>query len=141
VSGVSDIWGNSDVYRTFKEGGQLPKSCTPLVDGQPLMGRHHDDAVNPELIALPVACVKTWTGNTGKTARVFHVTMGSAHDFQSAGLRRLTVNAAYWCMQMQMEKEIDAQSCVDIVGEYKPLDSGFDYKKLKIEPHAPSFYK
>lgn len=139
LSGVSDIWGNSDVYRTFKEGGQLPESCTPLVDGQPLIGRHHDDAVNPELIALPVAWVKTWTGNTGKTARVFHVTMGSAHDFQSAGLRRLTVNAAYWCMHM--EKEIDAKANVDIVGDYKPLDSGFDYKRLKIEPHKPSFYK
>ncbi len=139
LSGVSDIWGNTDVYRTFKEGGQLPESCTPLVMGQPLMGRHHDDAVNPELMALPVAWVKTWTGNTGKTARVFHVTMGSAYDFQNAGLRRLTVNAAYWCMHM--EKDIDAKASVDIVGEYKPLDSGFDYKKLKVEPHPPSFYK
>jgi len=139
LESVTDIWGNSDVYRTFKEGGRLPESCIPLVYGQPLMGRKHDDAVNPELIALPVAWVKSWTGNSGKTARVFHVTMGSAHDFQSAGLRRLTVNAAYWCMQM--EKDIEPKFGVDIVGEYNPLDSGFDYKKLNVIPQKPAFYK
>ena len=99
LKGVKDIWGTSDVYRTYKEGGGLPEGCLPLVDGQPLMGRKHDDAVNTELIPLPVAWVKTWTGNAGQTARVFHVTMGSAQDFQSEGLRRLTVNAAYWCLQ------------------------------------------
>ena len=113
--------------------------CLPLVEGQPLVGRNHDDAVNPELIPLPVAWVKTWTGNKGNTARVFHVTMGSAQDFQSEGLRRMTVNAAYWCLQM--EAEIDEKSCMDLVGEYNPPDSGFAYKKLNIVPRKPSFYK
>ncbi len=65
--------------------------------------------------------------------------MGSAHDFQSAGLRRLTVNAAYWCMHL--EKDIDTKFGVDIVGEYKPPNSGFDYKKLNVMPQKPSFYK
>lgn len=139
LKGVKDIWGTSDVYRTYKEGGGLPEGCLPLVDGQPLKGRKHDDAVNSELIPLPVAWVKTWTGNTGHTARVFHVTMGSAQDFQSEGLRRLTVNAAYWCLQM--EAAIDETSCMDLVGEYNPPDSGFAYKKLNIVPRKPSFYQ
>lgn len=136
LTGVSDIWGQSDVYRTYKEGGQLREDCIPLVEGQPLMGRKHDDAVNPELVPLPVAWVKPWTGNKGLTTRVFHVTMGSAQDYKSAGLRRLTVNAAYWCMQM--ESKIDAESCMDIVGTYNPPDSGFDYAKLGIVPVKPS---
>ncbi|MBS0264305.1 MAG: hypothetical protein JSS02_20370 [Planctomycetes bacterium] len=58
------------------------------------------------------------TFNTGRTARVFHVTLGSAQDFQSAGLRRLTVNACYWCLGL--EAAIDAQSCMDIVGDSPP---------------------
>jgi hypothetical protein len=139
LKGVKDIWGLTDVYRTYKEGDSLPAACTPLVYGQPLMGRNHDDAVNPKLIALPVAWVKTWTGDKGKSARVFHTTMGSAEDYKSAGLRRLTVNAVYWCLLM--EKQIDPRSSVDLVGTYEPRSSGFDYAKLKVEPHKPSFYK
>lgn len=139
LKGVSDIWGPSDVYRTYKVGDQLPAECTPLVLGQPLMGRKHDDAVNPELAALPVAWVKTWTGNAGKTARVFHTTMGSAQDFQSSGLRRLTINAVFWCLSM--EKVIVADSSVELVGDYQPLESGFDYKKLKVVPRKPGYYR
>lgn len=139
LKGVTDVWGLTDLYRTFKEGGSLPADCTPLLDGQPLKGRKQDDAVNPDLIALPVAWVKEWTSDKGKTARVFHTTMGSAEDYQNAGLRRLTVNAAYWCLGM--EKDIDPKSKVDFVGEYKPLPSGFNYEKLKVVPQKPSFYK
>ena len=47
--------------------------------------------------------------------------MGSAKDYQSAGLRRLTVNAAYW--GLGLEKHINSQSSVDYVDEYKPLAS------------------
>jgi glucose/arabinose dehydrogenase len=137
--GVDDVWGPSDVYRTYAEGAGLPDGCVPLVMGQPLTGRQHDDPPNEELIALPVAWVKTWTGNTGETARVFHSTMGSARDFESAGLRRLTVNAAYWCLEM--EDQVRADSSVDPVGEYHPLPSGFDYEALGVEPRAPSYYE
>jgi len=139
LRGVNDIWGTSDVYRTYPEGGSLPEGCLALVDGQPLVGRNHDDAVNAELEPLPVAWVKTWTGNTGRTARVFHVTMGSAKDFQSEGLRRLTVNAASWCLGM--EDTIDATSNMAIVGDYDPPDSGFHYSELNISPHKPSFFQ
>lgn len=139
LKGVSDVWGLTDVYRTFKEGGSLPADCTPLLDGQPLKGRNQDDAINPDLIPLPVAWVKTWTSDKGKTARVFHTTMGSAEDYQNEGLRRLTVNAAYWCLGM--DEKIDPKSRVDVVGDYKPLSSGFNYQKLNVVPQKPSFYK
>ncbi|MBM3965183.1 MAG: ThuA domain-containing protein [Planctomycetes bacterium] len=139
LAGVHDIWGTSDVYRTFKEDGSLPADCTPLVLGQPLVGRKPDDAVNQELIPLPVAWVKNWTGNTGESSRVFHVTMGSAQDFKSAGLRRLTANAVYWCLGL--ESRIDPNSCVDTVGAYNPPDSGFDYKKLRVVPKQVAEYR
>jgi len=139
LRGVRDIWGPSDVYRTYKEGEGLPEGCIPLVMGQPLTGRQPDDPPNKDLIALPVAWVKTWTGRTGKTARVFHTTMGSAKDYQSAGLRRLTINAAFWCLGM--EDQITPDLSVEIVGGYDPLTSGFNYEKLNVKPHPPSYYK
>ncbi len=139
LRGVDDIWGQSDVYRTYPEDGSLPASCTALVYGQPLLGRNHDDLPNPEKIALPVAWTKIWTGSTGKAARVFHVTMGSARDYQSAGLRRLTINAAYWCLGL--EDRIVADSSVDLIGTYEPLDSGFDYVELGVVPKPPAAYR
>ena len=137
--GVSDIWGNSDVYRTYKEGASLPAGCTALVWGQPLMGRKHDDAPNPKLEPLPVAWFKNWQTSEGKSARVFQSTMGSGTDLQSAGLRRLIINAAYW--GMGMESAITATRSVDIVGTYKPLESGFNYEELGVRPKPVSAYK
>ena len=103
------------------------------------MGRKHDDAINPKKIPLPIAWTKTWTGNSGKTARVFHVTMGSAKDYQSEGLRRLTLNAVYW--GLQMESQIDPDCNVSYVGQYEPLASGFNYKKLGVEAKKPEEYR
>jgi hypothetical protein len=139
LTGVSDIWGKSDVYRTYKEGASLPSDCTALVWGQPLMGRQPDDPPNPKLEPLPVAWFKHWQTGTGKSARVFHSTMGSGSDLQSAGLRRLIINAAYW--GMEMESAISATRSVDIVGTYQPLDSGFNYQKLGVTPKPVAAYK
>ncbi len=139
LTGVEDIWGPSDVYRTYKEGGSLPEGCTALVLGQPLIGRKQGGADNPEKEPLPVVWFKTWKTSKGKEARVLHSTMGSAADFESPGLRRLIINGVYW--GLGMEDKISPDTSVDYVGEYKPLDTGFDYKNLGVTAHKPEFYR
>jgi len=139
VTGISDIWGPSDVYRTYKEGTSLPEDCTALVWGQPLMGRNYEDVPNTKKEPLPVAWFKTWKTSEGKNARVFHSTMGSGKDLESAGLRRMVINAAYW--GMGMEAAISPDSSVDYVGIYEPLTSGFNYEKLGVFPKLPAAYK
>ncbi len=139
VRGVGTIWGPSDVYRTYAEDSVLPAECTALVMGQPLMTRAQDSPINPDLIALPVAWVKDWTGNLGRTARVFHCTMGSGKDFENAPLRRLAINAVYWCLGM--DDQIDPDSSVDVVGTYNPLASGFHYEELGARAHPPAFLR
>ncbi len=139
LRGVSDIWGDSDVYRTYKEGESLPVGCTALVWGQPLLGRKHDDAPNPQKEPLPVAWFKTWQTSSGKSARVFQSTMGSGTDLRNAGLRRLIINAAYWAMGM--EGAITADRSVDVVGAYEPLESGFNYEELGVVPKGPGEYR
>jgi hypothetical protein len=106
--------------------------------GQPLTGRKPSDGPNTDLIPLPVAWVKTWTGASGRPARVFHSTMGSAKDFESAGLRRLVINAVYW--GLGLEKAIRADSNVDLVATYRPLASGFAYEKLGVRPRPVKDY-
>ena len=103
------------------------------------MGRSRDDEPNTKLEPLPVAWFKYWQTSEGKTARVFQSTMGSGTDLECAGLRRLIVNAAYWTMGM--EAAIDPSRSVDIVGTYKPLESGFNYAELGVVPKPVSAFK
>ncbi len=139
LTGVKDIWGDSDVYRTYKEGTGLPEGCTALVMGQPLIGREFGGKDNPEKEPLPVVWFKDWKTSEGKTARVLQSTMGSARDLESPGLRRLLANAVYW--GLGMEDKISADSSVEYTSEYKPLGSGFHYEKLGVAPHPPAFYR
>ena len=137
--GVTDIWGPSDVYRTYKEGTALPADCTALDWGQPMMGRSSDDLPNTKKKPLPVAWFKNWKTSKGESARVFTTTMGSARDLQSAGLRRLIINATYW--GIELEEKITADRSVEIVGPYVPLASGFNYEKLGVIPQLPAAYR
>jgi hypothetical protein len=139
LTGVKDIWGPSDVYRTYKEGESLPEGCTALVYGQPLIGRKQGGETNPKKVPLPVVWFKNWKTSGGQSARVLQSTMGSGKDLENPGLRRLVVNAAYW--GLGMEKQITADRSVDLTGEYKPLISGFQYEKLGVIPQAPSAYR
>lgn len=139
LRGVEGIWGPSDVYRTYKEGESLPPECTALVYGQPLIGRQRGSKSNPDKKPLPVAWIKNWRTSSGKLSRVFQSTMGSGKDFESAGLRRLVVNATYWCLEM--EHEINSTRSVDYVGRYKPIASGFNYEQLGVVPKMAAEYK
>ncbi|MBK8977820.1 MAG: hypothetical protein IPM29_18075 [Planctomycetes bacterium] len=120
-------------------GAAVPGSCTALAPGQPPTGRTRDDPSDTEEEPLPVAWTDTRTGSKGKTARVFHTTMGSAGDLQCADLRRMVVNAAYWCLHL--EKEISTERSVNCVGPYDPLPSGFDYEKFGAIPKPVSAYR
>lgn len=114
-----DIWGPTDVYGVRLP---LPGDSQPLILGQVLEGMKATDKPvtgKPNDPMMPVAWIKTYTGTSGKSARVFTTTMGASQDLQSEGLRRLLVNACYW--SLGMEDKIPAQSAVAIVGQYQPL--------------------
>ncbi|MBX3450157.1 MAG: ThuA domain-containing protein [Planctomycetaceae bacterium] len=118
-----DIWGDTDVYGVTLP---LPGDSQPIVLGQILQGMKPND---PPLEGpkndpmMPVAWTKTYTGPSGKTARIFTTTMGAASDLVSPGTRRMIVNACYW--GLGMEEKIDPNSSVDLVGEYKPTKFSF----------------
>jgi hypothetical protein len=60
--------------------------------------------------------------------------MGAATDLESAGLRRLLVNACYW--GLGMEDSIQEDSNVDLVGEFKPTPFGFGGYVKGVKPEA-----
>ena len=81
---------------------------------------------------MPVAWTKSYTGTSGKAARVFNTTMGASQDFLAEGTRRLVVNAAYWCLGL--EEAITAKNAVDIVGDWAPTRFGFNAFKKGVKP-------
>ncbi|MGO9466412.1 MAG: ThuA domain-containing protein [Isosphaeraceae bacterium] len=129
-----DIWGTTDVYgvRLPLPGDSKPLILGQVIDdmtatGKPVAGKKNDPM-------MPVAWVKTFTGKSGKPARVFTTTMGAASDLASAGTRRLLVNASYWAVGL--EDKIPAESDVSIVGEFHPHTFGNDRFTKHVKPGA-----
>ena len=134
LKGADDVWGPTDVYGIKN----LTDEAKVLVYGQVLEGMQPTDKpVTGEKNdpMMPLAWIKGFTGTSGKMARVFCTTMGASVDLESEGLRRLLVNACYWCLGM--EDEIPDRANVDYVGPYEPSFYGFgDFKKgLKPSDH------
>jgi hypothetical protein len=132
VRGCEDIWGPTDVYTTPRP---LAGDSQPLVLGQVLAGMDPDSppvagAKNDPL--MPIAWTKTYRGSSGQTGRVFTTTMGAATDLASEGLRRLLVNASYWCLGL--EAQIPACADVRTVVPYQPTAFGFGKYKKGVRP-------
>ena len=132
VQGTEDIWGPTDVYGI----NDLTGDSEPLIMGQVLTGMNPSDPHKESISQMPIAWIKSYTGETGNKSKVFTSTMGAATDFESEGLRRLLVNAAYW--GLNMENQIPERSNVDIVGEFNPTDYGFGthIKNVKVSSHS-----
>jgi len=128
LRGVGQIWGPSHAY----EVTSLEGDSRPLVLGQPLMGLNPTDPADPEKPPVPIAWTKTFTGTSGKAARVFTTTLGYGDDFKEEGLRRLFVNACYWCAGL--EEQISAQADVSLVGSYAPRKSNFGGYRRGVTP-------
>ncbi len=122
LRGVQNIWVPSDVYTVI----HLPRDAKVLVWGQVLSGMRPGDPPvkgsknNP---MMPVVWVRHYTGPSGKTCKIVTTTMGAAVDLENEGLRRLLVNACYWCVGL--ENEIPTRANVRYVGQYKPTWFGF----------------
>lgn len=118
------IFGPTDVYGVRLP---LPGDSQPIVLGQVTETLEADskpvDAKNSPM--MPIAWTRTYTGPSGKPARVFTSTIGASTDLVYEGTRRLLVNAAYWALGM--ESKIPAHSNVDLVGDYHPTP--FRFKK------------
>jgi type 1 glutamine amidotransferase len=132
VRGCEDIWGPTDVYQVRLP---LPGDSRPLVMGQVLEGMKPTDkpVAGPKNDPMmPIAWTKTYSSPSGKVGRVFTTTMGSARDLESEGLRRLLVNAAFWCLGM--EDQIPTRADVGLVGEYHPREMGTNRFKPGTRP-------
>jgi type 1 glutamine amidotransferase len=143
LRGVSDIFGDTDVYEAYPSD-----DAKVLVRGTVLQGMKPGDApadykkkratdkqeqgVNDP--AMAVVWTRSNENEFGKGNQILCTTMGSATDLQNEGLRRLLVNAAYSFTGL----EVPAKADVAYVDPYQPLFYGFNgfRKGLKVSDQA-----
>ncbi len=128
LRGVQDVWGLSDVYTV----GDLGNGTQVLQYGISIKGLTASSLPIYDKSVMPVAWIRNYKAESGKTCRIFATTMGASVDLNSAGLRRLIVNASYWAINM--ESLIDKESIVDIVGSYNPTMFGFKNGPKGLKP-------
>jgi type 1 glutamine amidotransferase len=134
LKGIAEgsIFGPTDVYGVRLP---LPGDSHPIVLGQVVAGMSpKDPAVEGKKNdpMMPVAWTKSYTGAAGKAARVFTTTMGSSTDLPSDGVRRMLVNAVYWCLGM--EDQITPELNIEFVGTFEPTPYGFNGAKKGVKP-------
>ena len=133
LKGVDDVWGPTDVYGIK----HLPDSAKVLLHGQVLDGMDPSSKaakghVNDPM--MPLAWTTSYLSRSKKMNRVLCTTMGAATDFECEDLRRLIVNAVYWCLEMPGPEKV---ANVDYVDGYQPTKFGFgNYQKNR----KASFY-
>jgi hypothetical protein len=120
LRGIKDgeIWVPTETYAVRLP---LPVTCRPLLLGQVLSWVGPDSNPVPGKLnnpMMPVAWTNAYTTASGKQTRVFTTTMGSADDLETAGLRRLLLNAAYWALGM--ENQIPGKANVAFTQQYRP---------------------
>ena len=123
------FWIPDDVYGI---SSALSGDSTPVLLGQPLDAWTSDARPVAEKPPQPIAWTKSYTGATGKTARVFTSTMGHGDAFKIEAFRRMISNACLWCINM--EDSINPSCNMDIPGEYNPGPAGANGIKPGVLP-------
>jgi type 1 glutamine amidotransferase len=118
LRGVKDVWVQSGGYTA-----DPLQPSTILARGQILNGMTPDSPPAADKKEMPVAWVRSYTGASGKTGRVFTTTHGASEDLLNEGFRRMAVNAVLWAVGL--ENSIRPDGDVGLVGPYQPTTFNF----------------
>lgn len=128
LRGVRDIWGETDVYTINK----LPSDAQVLLFGQTTLGMTPEAPLTFAKSIMPVAWIRNYPNENGKTTRIFATTMGTALEFTRPDFRRLIVNACYW--GAGLEAQITPEINIDVPGKYNPTMFGFGKHQKGLKP-------
>ncbi|HEX6926611.1 MAG TPA: ThuA domain-containing protein [Longimicrobiaceae bacterium] len=125
LRGVKPFQAYSWLYHVDGGGDQLYGDSRPLLIGEALRSTHAEEGRTDRYpLTNPVAWTKTYTGRSGRTARVFFTTLGHPYDFREESMRKLALNGILWALGLEDRIPPDGARA-DPVGEYTPTNSGF----------------
>lgn len=137
LRGVTDFKVPSWLYHVEGGGDKLNGDCTTLLEGTSLVsGREKAGKTDRFPLTQPVAWTKSYTGSSGKAARVFFTTLGHPHDFKADAFRRVVINGVFWTLRM--EDRIPADGCTgELLGLFDLSNAAFGGHKKGVRPPGP----
>ncbi|MGB3144095.1 MAG: ThuA domain-containing protein [Maribacter sp.] len=121
------------------DGGdwKLQGNSSPILMGHSTKSQHEIDGnLNKFPLDNPVAWTKTYTGTSGKTARVFFTTVAHPYDFRIPAVRKIALNGIYWALGK--EKQIPEEGVnVNLEEAFEPNNSGFGQKYKQHQKPKP----
>jgi type 1 glutamine amidotransferase len=127
LRGVKDVWVQSGGYTAAPiEGSDV------LAVGQILDGMTADSPPAKDKTEQPVAWVRSYTGASGKSGRVFTTTHGASEDLLNEGFRRMAVNAILWAAGL--EASIRPANDISLVGPFRPTTFSFGGYVKGVKP-------
>ncbi|MCE6992238.1 ThuA domain-containing protein [Dyadobacter sp. CY323] len=125
MTGVKDMWVQSGGYTAEPKG-------TVLARGEVLNGMTATSEPDKTKELLPVAWIRDYKVDSGKTGRAFTTTHGASEDILNEGFRRMVINAMFW--GLKMENQIKPTNNIAFVGPYKPTTFNFSGYKAHVKP-------
>ena len=135
MRGVENAWAQCGGYKAFPIGPNLKVLARGLI----LNGMTPDSEPDLTKEQMPVAWVRNYKIDGGKTGRAFTTTHGASEDLLSEGFRRLLVNACFWAVGL--ENKIKANNNIDFVGGYSPTTFNFKGYKSNVKPSDLAGFK
>jgi uncharacterized protein len=114
LRGVKSFEGRSWLYHVTPIHGS---DVQALLLGRSIKSNQSAEGAHPHI--QPVAWTKTYTGESGKPARVFFTTLGHPHEFADGNMRRLLLNAVFWALDRE-DHIPEGGVCADLVEDFDP---------------------
>ncbi|MFT5885883.1 MAG: type 1 glutamine amidotransferase [Arcticibacterium sp.] len=135
LNGVKPFDTFSWLYHVDGGDWKLYGDSAPLLEGKSLRSNHEQKGnLDKFPLTNPVSWTKTYTGTSGKPARVFFTTLGHPFDFKQESMRKLALNGMYWALGSE-DLIPDEGVNVDFVDNYEPNNSGMgDKYKPGLKP-------
>ncbi len=125
LNGFQDLTAYSWLYHVDGGDWQLYGDSNPILEGTSLKSKHQMDGnLDKFPLTNPVAWTKSYTGNSGKKARVFFTTLGHPYDFKLPAVRRVALNGIFWALGKEESIPTEGTN-VALEVPYEPNNSGF----------------
>ncbi len=126
LNGVGGFDAYSWLYHVDGGDWELQGDSEVLLMGTALQSNHENEGrLDQYPLTNPVAWTKTYTGESGVSARVFFTTLGHPYDFKDESMRKLALNGILWALGYDIP---DGGADVTPAAPYEPNNSGFGDK-------------